>query len=82
MKWPITTSFHKTYSVYRVSNDWYYVRDISGKKGGSMSRERDWMIENTKRKWLQKRDDVIDQEYYNTLAKSEDKTYALAFHVW
>lgn len=35
--------------------------------------DRDWMIENTKRKWLQKRDDVIDQEYYNTLAKSEEK---------
>lgn len=39
------------------------------------------MIENTKRKRLQKRDDVIDQEYYNTLANSEEKTYALAFLV-
>lgn len=78
MKWPITTSFHKTYSVYWVrSNDWYYVRDISGQKGGNLSRERDWMIEDMKRKCLQKRDDVIDQEYYNTLAKSEEKKYAL-----
>lgn len=31
------------------------------------------MIENTKRNWLQKRDNVINQEYYNTLAESEEK---------